>query len=656
MNPENNIESSAPLFLKNLKVSSETIEKAKKNLKPKKYSEYKYIGRKRKKTYKPSQRQELITKLLKKNVTSRDEVTAVMINEGYSGSPSDADQLLSIIMLRNSNGRISIPRELLGGDIVFTILVEDIYKTDKVTTDLLYWIERLYPNVKKLSIENFVELKSIRLSSTEPVEMSSIDVQEYYVNDNNVELSAPFLKLKTGETFESIIEKYTPGTKFSYNGKIYGKHSNPDRKNEDIFVNETIASNKEQIVNVLKNSVQLYTEKGVLKRGFKKLSRKGGYYYFDREFEPTTFCPVTVELGKEMEFFMAVTFRINPDAYMKYCIERNTFAFVQNMATFDNFNCLMRLIELINIMLGEKYQGSNVASELVKFVNKNIEAYNAIKRHYNKFERIALGYLESFSGRINVDRLNKILDEINLYIADEGFLRASSVEIDAMKEASNASAAFSLMRNYLEVDVYNSVLLCKKVLEAIVYSSNTIQIKDLQQNVRAAGLAFFKFLLNGNKQCIDTIRSPALFLNNLIGFNENYGPLDEIISAFVYDQKLTNLKENERKKEMEKVSDLADLTAKRVIFKDLNTILNNNKINQLETINKYLANLGANLNDRLSESVNMPSNENLNKSTNASNSGMDIDSQDAKSNLIGMNMNIPLNRNLNKNSSEQGSI
>lgn len=629
-----NIEPSAPLFLKNLKVSSETIEQAKKNLKPKKYSEYKYIGRKRKKTYKPSQRQELITKLLKKNPTSRDEVMAVMINEGYSGSPSDADQLLSIIMLRNSNGRISIPRELLGGDIVFTILIEDIYKTEKVTTDLLYWIERLYPNVKKLGIESFVELKSIRLSSTESVEMSSIDVQEYYVNDNNVELSAPFLKLKTGETFENIIGKYKSEIKFSYNGKTYGKYSNPDRKNEDIFVNENIASNIDHMVNILKNSVQLYTEKGVLKRGFKKLTRKGGYYYFDREFEPTTFCPVTVELGKEMEFFIAVTFRINPDAYMKYCIENNTFAFVQNMATFDNFNSLMHLIELINIMLGNNYQGSNVASELVKFVNKNIEAYNAIKRHYKKFERIALGYLESFSGRINVDRLNKILDEINLYIADEGFLRASSVEIDAMKEASNVSAAFSLMRNYLEVDVYNSVLLCKKVLEAIVYSSNTIKIKDLQQNVRAAGLAFFKFLLNGNKQCIDTIRSPALFLNNLIGYNTNYQPLDEIISAFAYDQKLANLKENERKKEMEKVSDLADLSAKKTMYKDLHTILNNNKIDQLSALNKYLVDLGGKLNDRLSESANVPSNVAPKKNTSASESSMLIDAPEENTNLI----------------------
>lgn len=553
----------------------------------KKKTDFKWLTRKRQSTTKKSQRQALLTKLQKKRVQSRDEVMALMINEGIQANSDEAQQMFDLANIMSKNKRISLPRNLLNGTIKIHCLSAKNPQLRFVTSDVLPWVYYATKELEKKTYKAYLQLESVRVISSGPFKIDATrDIKEFYVNDWDITMSAPtFVREGENFNFDEKVKTYTKKESFVTYGYEYNVLTSKDYPGETIFTTEKTVGYPETFKKI-KEATVMKTESGTLKKGIKAVSKNVGVYFFDRDIKLTTFCPASVDLGKKTtEFQWVYEFDVDPDAFISLAKKNKDQIHVlgfDNMMEWNNIENFMILYSILKVDLNLPDDMPIV--KLMNYFFKYTEAFRSLKKHYNHFERIALTYLDSFSNRINLDKLAKLLDDVNKYIADDELLKASKNEIDYISTLFNADkVCFTYMNNFLSTDVRDSVDFMKHTLEQVT-TANLENKESIELNIRSCAAILFDFLLTGKKPVITTIRSPGSFLTNVIG-DQSLNSLKNNLDAF-FTRMATLRKSNEEIKKA--VNDLVKTgqdSARQKLLLDVANLVQEDKIDELK---KYL--------------------------------------------------------------------
>lgn len=408
--------------------------------------------------------------------------------------------------------KLSIAKNLVKSPIVIPLY--DVFQTKTLTSDMLYWGYNLkkfgsFPFTKYLN-----KIKKIYLCSFYPIVFDyELKTNEYYVEDFNRNISAPgWTKKRTiWEESGRVVDSFNLfGNRYiviepKNNAKIYFLHN---QEGDELTEDE-----RKNIIKTLDESVYIY-KKGKLYEGMRELKLKGSYY-FSGVVVPTLFCPDNIILIEEYSFGTLYFMEMDADMFVNDLKISKKMNKISNIIYWDN---MLSGFELIGVLLltTNVFDNDELCTNAFMIYNENRRIFTFYKAHFKLFERIVLGFLDSFHKKVNIDKMRELYqDAENFLLEHDNLLSFEKEYLIVDQVVTSLMPMTEMMYNFLhrEPNVYISLI--SKTC-SLVLNINT-NVNDLEIYLRSTALKLHEVLYNGKCRMIMTIRSPNSFLLNTIG-------------------------------------------------------------------------------------------------------------------------------------------
>lgn len=403
------------------------------------------------------------------------------------------------------------------------------FDTNFITTDLLYWTTK----TKNFDVAGIFEdkeysFKEVYCCSVKPIliKNSLEDVKECYIQDYNQSFSSPDwpedLKYSPNLYVEPIIEywynmkEYVSCTVMERQQQgnpvekcnFYSVFTRADKNNKEIDKKKL----QENLNEFALNHRYLKYDKKDLVTGIKKFRVNKGTYYFQKKIIPTDFCPTTLNGLSTFEVKALFTVRFPMSSYFDICVRKKKMI-VLNFVTFDNvshFFDFLKVVTLTTNLIDKE-------DDLYKFIqdyNENIESYKEVNDFFVFFRKNVLYFFDSFTRRINVDRIRLVYDKIRetmtrwRRIPQTTLTKYSLCASYINKYAKQMCKFFTLS---LE-DFLNTLNYC-----CILCLSPRDDSGKIEKVARYCGYAIFNLFKGGKDDIFNVIRSQCSFLENIVG-------------------------------------------------------------------------------------------------------------------------------------------
>lgn len=461
------------------------------------------LGRKQKRTVQKSQRETLISKMLR-NKTAKTAKTA-LADAGYSTTPLELPYFEAIYSSKSKVSTIPIARNLITKPIEIHSYAQ--IKSDFLTSDLLYWTYQAWLHTENKSFQPFVNLKSVAVCSLSEISLEkSNPIKEYYVEDFQTALSSPAWIKNADLTLSA-----TQNTFLYNNEKVTVFTTKPD--NIQCFVVGTI---KEEAIKDALNKAILIETKTDLTIGIKQ-TQKAGNFYIQTSIFPTNFCPSTIKLGTEVEFAVLFTFTIDPDEFVNLIRQGKLVQIPPEIISWPHLSSSASLAALIALTLGSVGANKEVIDIFRNFYDTYVtvkQIAGVYKRLYAQFERIVIQFVDSFNVRINTDKMESILKLANSFLAETDAVIADKIYSAAMQKLFPETMATSA-RRFLQLDIRKIISSIKFCCEKIMTPSH--DSSSIKQYVYATATEIYKLFPFTTDWIIPKLRSPYSVLGLVTG-------------------------------------------------------------------------------------------------------------------------------------------
>ena len=468
------------------------------------------------------------------------------------------------------NTRLSVTDLLHGANFNYYLGVKSFgFKSNVFTNDRLFWISKLSIRLKKRRIYPFLKLSDNNVSLQTLAVAQDKGYRKGYIQDYEEDFSCIGLesltaeerqKLKDTETFKQNDIKY-----YFYNNKEYGCLRFPSGC--------VITFLKDEIDNVVDKikKVKVLGNKKNLTNEIKLYKLKAGKsVYISQNLNLTDFFPCEIITSNPLTYGFLFKFDIDMLAFENHL--RANFNY-KNDEGFDSFFQFYDLVQwntfdlMVNFLIVEKmttYKEGDDFADFRKSVENFISQYNDIKRDVRtlrqiieKTIRMLVRFFDSFPTRIKFAKIQKFNDPA----------RDLKEKLQAEIRKGTPEKFEFLLRDYKLFNtcatIFNSVKNNCSILEGILIRFNSLLLKirlkqggTIEKDAKKLGVEIYNIFdfLNNKNFLVDVIRTPSLFLGNLLEDNEefNKGIKDE---AKKMDKKYELYqKENERIEEILKVN------------------------------------------------------------------------------------------------------
>lgn len=531
-----------------------------------------FLGRKQKKVTKKSERENVLDKLVKKRIAQgqmKNELQAL----GLQGTESEVRYYESLYNSKVDIRSWGFAKNLLARPLKIYVYGE---MTDKImTSDFLYWSYRGFTALGNDFLKPYVKLQRIQVCSRNAMIYNvKENIAEFYYEDLNKDVFCPsqnpefnYEFPENAETFMLFDKEYRVAININEHIPIYIAPRD---------MAPAVARN------IIVNAKKIKDKKN-LSAGFKELSKTEGSYYFQHLITATNFCPNVMSLkpgrnNEQWNFKMLFEFELVPDMLLNYFKNNwNRFSeFIARVITWDNLDSLHEFVGAAILTIknnDEQFNQINTALErYYKYYSENKKVIDLYKKLFVMFRKLVLSFLDSFTSRISIDRMEKIRTYATEYIDGYNLLARNQADNNII----NTFVGFFInekLSNFLASD---SVLYAKTIKEVCeqILNPSTGDEAMLEMNVRALGLKLMSFLHGGENQIFNEIRAPNAFLANTVG-NNAPAALQEIIENLM---SKVMVREGNQQLEIEYAREIAN-KAKEKMIEEIQDRLNNNQQN-----------------------------------------------------------------------------
>lgn len=557
----------------------------------------KLLGKKRKAKKEPSDVQKMLTAIKKQKMSNKDVLRDWLNKKSQNLSDDKLEMYFKLGKLSSDYKVLSMPKVIANKKmkIYFSAFMGFNY----LTTDKLYWEFLLSYSLKNDSLMSFLQLDKLSVCSVEAIKVNDkLSFAEYYIEDNNPDISAPVYNsnMMTYEEFANNFNNHftelTGGDIRGVNYTMYGRND----CNEDMIIYKTSYNG----VNVV--PVNLYTrtvvrlEKGSLKYGLESLVKGRGVYFIDKTFNVETFCPSTLVFGPDMdgptEKHLKITFsllyelEIDKDLYLEECVRKNNVIIFDFMFNWTNLEDVLDLIRFTSIYLGHTYGWAKESSEVKKIIEEFAKVRNnyvLYRKHYYKFCSIVTGFIDCFKNKVNFDKLMELSDKVLEYIQEEEvFDRLGDTKSELIKFLDGTLGAKS-MSKFLTVSTIQTIKLIYEIIKRL--ETETERADVLEDDIRTVGTQCFKYMADGEFAIVNQIRSKLGFLGDVTG-----GQALNVLANHLKTMKNDYLQEKAVRDNERKAVNKQLKGASRVIYKDIENMVSeimlNNQTGADDKLNK----------------------------------------------------------------------
>lgn len=527
-----------------------------------------FLGRKSKKVTKKSERESVLDKLVKKRIAD-GQMKNELQNLGLQGTESEVRYYESLYKSKVDIRSWGFARNLMSKPLKLYILGE--IQDKFITSDFLYWSYKGFNALGEDYLKPYVKLQRIQVCSANAMIYDvKTDTDEYYYEDLNKDVFCPL----HSEDFEFGFPDGSPT--FELFDKVYRVAENINGDTPILIAPDEMeaAEIQEYVTNAKKMK-----DKKSLSIGFKEISKTAGSYYFQHLITATNFCPNILILkngrnGAAWRFRTLFEFELVPEMLLNYFKDNweNLSDFIAKIVTWDNLDSLHEFVgvAILTVKNGNaQYNELNTTlNNYYKYYADNKKVIDLYKKLFVMFRKLVLAFLDSFTTRIGIDRMDKIRAIASEYIDGYNLLarnQADTVIINNFVGFFNNAK----LGNFLASDSILYAKTIKEVCEQILNPSTGDEAM-LEMNVRALGLKLMSFLYGGESEMFNEIRSPNAFLANTVG-NSDVNALREIIDSLM---SKVMIKEGNQQLEQEYAVAIAN-QAKEQMLADLQRRLGN---------------------------------------------------------------------------------
>lgn len=503
----------------------QTLLSLKRPIKSKKLRSIALLGKKTKRVTKKSDRENILSKLIKKNI----EVGGMeqeLKNLGLKGTEEEIKYFDALYRTKVDIRSWGFSRNLITKPL--KLYFPDETDSQMITSDMLYWSYKgLTPFTNQNSIyKDFVKISKIHMCSKQAIILDNkIDIEEFYFEDLDKDVFCPLYDQDFNFEFPDDSQQFTVF------GKTYNVTSDEDY-NVPIFI-APVDATPNDISNIM-NKAKKFKDKKDLSVGIKTLSKTEGAYYFQHIITVTNFCPnvMTLQPGKngEWTFNLLYEYEILPELFIE-TISKNferAVNLIDTITTWENVDIMYEIIAvtlLINTQGNVEIRGS--LNKIWESYKDNKQTIGLYRKLYSIFKRLILTFLDSFNSRISIDKMEKIRKLSSEFIDYYELINRNEDDRTKIVAFLKTFGDSNNMKNLLNDEILINAKMIKNVSNKILNPASGDE-KDLEINVRALGLRLQQYLHGGELQLFNEIRSPNAFLANTVG-NYTVDALKEII-------------------------------------------------------------------------------------------------------------------------------
>lgn len=447
---------------------------------------------------------------------------------------------------------ISFARQLCPGEMTYHCI--NTIETEFVTSDLLYWTS----NIKDYEVANIFEdreysIKEIYCCSIKPIFIRNVldDVKEYYIQDYNQNFSSPDWPEDLKYSQSIYVE---PQIEYWYNMKEYvacdvierPQIGEPYKRcnfySTFIRTNNNVDKKKlqENLVEFATNHRYIKYDKKMLINGIKKFKINKGTYYFQRRFVPTDFCPTTLTGLEKFDMKVMFTVKFPMSSYFDICVKSNKIV-VLNFVTFENIDYFYDFLQVVKVTTELLNENNEDLLQFIEVYAENRESFKEFNVVYSELEKNLVFFYDSFSKRINVDRIRTIYDKIRETISKWNHIPNSLI--------TKYNLCVSYIKKYAKQMVHFFNLNVEDMLNTINYCcllclSPRDDSKNIEKAARYCGYMIFNLFKGGKEDVFNVIRSQCSFLENIIG-----NATSEDVEAYIHDLRKARKKDEINKEE-----------------------------------------------------------------------------------------------------------
>lgn len=526
------------------------------------------IGKKRKSIKKPSDIAKHSNELIKRNISDLNSIKTYFASQNMSASDNLARLYQLIVTSKILNGNIALSDTLTNKPLYFYYVVEGV-EFRVFTNDALYIETFAYRQsalingdttskaLTKDLIDYCTEINQIHVVSL-PFEVTGYINKGYYQDYSSDFAAIGMSTLKTEQEKQNILSLNVNKFTFKYKGIKYIASGN---NNACVITKESEAGNVKTKYDAMKTfSV---TTKPVLQEKTFEVFNK--IRYIDVKLKPESFCPA----------FMILPENVNCTLLMKFAYDYNMLFQVldklyvrfnkaelmapKNMMYWDTINECVDFLGIYGLTSKELTQEHK--NLVMKFYNTYQDLKPVLmlwKQNQLDLQRILIDFYNSFTTKINFDKLNNVFIRLLEYIKNYEFL----IEDESYNAVLNFLKSVNNFADYMYTQITNEkVITLVRKLESVLRrlcSMKDSDYENLLEPLREVGLSIYYLSAANTSEsralpCFPILLAPGAFLGDVYDNNKKY---IDLLSLWLKDAK-------ER-------ADKKEISAEQIITNNLN--------------------------------------------------------------------------------------
>lgn len=537
------------------------------------------LGKKTRKVTVKSEKDSLLTKLLKKKIETEQQLSKGLTEENVKYEKRDIDYFLQIIGMSSK----SIPKKNLVPNLVSSPLKIYIYGEQKasfITSDNLYW-EYVLNTKNNFSLGSSCLIDNIQVVNKGIIHLKdNHNIFSFYCDDNKKSFYSNITKSIQADSGGNMVLNKNNYFAWGLSGdNMYTFVSD----NTNVTINEAL--------DYIQKSIYLNT-KSDLETGIKQYNENKNYVYYQQKFKTTVFTPPTLQFPLESDFNYLVTLTLDPDSTFNI-LKDNAFDFdyYDNLLTIDNVSSFCELIAVFALKENTQQEQKNLFKNCYNFYVNNKKIFSVTKSIYLRFKKIVLGFIDSFQGKISFQKIQKIYEETNLLTQEfNDYILYPDTSNLSREFFSPLSKYCKMATNFFSFSDLSLILNMLSSCCSVLLNPGTNNIEEI---TRYTALELYDYLFDGKKSTFPDIRSKNAFLANLTG-EKNESSLRTALATY-----RNNLEKIKEKNNMISKNDTKDLLNKTFqlteaintatdIIKDLPQELQEEKMKAVKDIQKNL--------------------------------------------------------------------
>ena len=512
-----------------------------------------------------AENQKILDMISKEGKRDPYDIYSFLRSKGLRASEDDARFYSILVKSVFYNVKINIGDILGGKRFKATFINSQSYKdTSKVfTNDRLYWIQETYSSLKNTDLLKFVKFEGISISLQTIATVQEKEYAKAYIQDYKSDFCFIGSKMLESEVVKNFLTNpknfisLAGGSvdNFIYNGKQYVSYKT---KTGIVLCYDQEKYTKAEDL-IAANNETLYIEsKKDLKSGIKVITLIDKTSCFiSQNFKIVDFAPGVVMFNNQMPYAFLLKLDLDMLQYEEYLYNKykenieakkkidsiGDYVFTENLVTWETFDLL---VNFIIVEYATRFK-SDVSSNLGRKINTFIQQWPDIKSIFDNAKKVCLQscrfllkFFDSFQSKINLDVVSALLKQSNIALNYQKTLSESKL-VEKLEDY--------IKENKLEktcITVYNCIQNNCAKLNDLLSITNKVLLKftrlesdNLVESLRGAGIGIANVLLYGTEdtQLMNEIRTPSLFLGNLVG-----GNIDSALAAVgSFNKKISNV-------------------------------------------------------------------------------------------------------------------